>query len=124
MNPIVTVVLETPFVADEEPGGGAVAGDSVEGTFGKGRLPSGVGIVASGDSAGDGEETSGDETGESDRGEGADGGIAGEEAGGEEVASVSISTFIPLLQCPGAAQMKYLFPGDDKVMTVLPSVCN
>ncbi|CAL5406363.1 unnamed protein product [Camellia sinensis] len=51
------------------------------------------------------------------------GGVAGEVGGGAEVASVSISSFIPWAQCPGVPQMKYLFPGEGRAMTVLVPVC-
>ena len=49
----------------------------------------------------------------------ADRGVA---SGGAEVASVSISTFIPWLQCPIVPQMKYLFPGEERGTAVLPPV--
>jgi hypothetical protein len=50
-----------------------------------------------------------------------DGDAAGE-AGEIWVASVSISTFIPWLQCPIVPQMKYLLPCDLRVMVVAPSL--
>lgn len=50
----------------------------------------------------------------------AGGGAKGEAGGGVEVARVSISSFIPPLQCPGVAQVKYLLPGDERVMAVVP----
>lgn len=40
--------------------------------------------------------------------------------GDVEAASVSISTFIPWLQCPNVPQMKYLLPGEERGMMVLP----
>lgn len=58
-----------------------------------------------------------------------EGGVEGEAAGGEgegegerEVARISIWSFIPWPQCPGVPQMKYLFPGDDRMMEVVPSL--
>lgn len=52
--------------------------------------------------------------------------IGGDATGGETgeiwVASVSISTFIPWLQCPIVPQMKYLFPCDVRGMFVAPSL--
>lgn len=146
----MTVVLETPFVADEEPGGEAVveveepggeavAGDSVKGTLASGGLLEGeldgdVGDILGaffGDCAGEGEET-----GVGVEGDALGGGVVGEEGGGvegvagggaegvadggEDVASVSTSSFIPWLQCPAVPQMKYLLPVEERVMTVLP----
>lgn len=60
---------------------------------------------------------------------GGDVGAAGEVGGGEDgvggdgVARVSISTFIPERQWPGTPQMKNLLPEVKRVMAVLPSVC-
>lgn len=50
----------------------------------------------------------------------AGGGVKGEAGGGVEVARVSISSFIPPAQCPGVAQVKYLLPGEERGMTVVP----
>ena len=44
----------------------------------------------------------------------------GADTGGVVVASVSISTFIPWLQCPNVPHMKYLLPGEERGMMVLP----
>ena len=120
------------FVADDgggvgvEPlGEGEFIGDSVEGTTGDdaGLL---TGDCDLGGDRGDIGECMGSEgTGvarESCGGVGgvsADGGAAG---GGAEVASVSISTFIPWLQCPIVPQMKYLFPREERGTAVLPPV--
>lgn len=139
--------MKTPFVADDGWGGGdkplevgEVAGDSAEGTSGEGgpllgELDGDTGDFVGadfGDSAGEGVEISGD--GEAGSGvKGGDacgagvtgvaaGGVAGDGAGGEDVASVFISNFIPWLQCPIIPQMKYLLPGEESLMTVLPSL--
>lgn len=88
--------------------------------------------VNSGDSAGE-LVNSGDSAGELDSGDSMEGitGITGEAAGegdtsGEveevAVARVSISSFIPWLQCPNDPQMKYLFPGEARGMVVAPSL--
>ena len=50
----------------------------------------------------------------------AGGGVKGEAGGGVEVARVSISSFIPPAQCPGVAQVKYLLPGEERGMAVVP----
>lgn len=45
------------------------------------------------------------------------------EAGGlaeADPARVSISTFIPWLQCPSVPQMKYFLPGEESGMVVVP----
>lgn len=116
--------------------GEAEAGNSVEGMTGEnvglsmfdsnnGLGASGSGIY-SGDSAG---EVVGDSSGavegmtEITAGESAtEGDAAGDEAEEIALASVSISTFIPWLQCPIVPQMKYLFPGDVRGMVVAPSL--
>lgn len=52
--------------------------------------------------------------------------LAGELAEGDAVfgevdpARVSISTFIPWLQCPSVPQMKYFLPGEESGMVVVP----
>lgn len=84
-----------------------------------------------GDSSGEGEEVSGageagggvleEACGVGATGE-ACGGFEGDAGAGEVDARVSIPTFIPTVQCPGAPQMKYLLPGEESGMTVLPSV--
>ena len=101
------------LLADEEGGGGErplgegeVPGDSVEGTSGDDGVPG----ADSGDFAGEGEVF----------GAGDDGGVEGDVAGDVAVAKVSISICIPWLQCPSVPQMKYLFPGEERGMTVLP----
>lgn len=132
-------------------GGGEVEGESAVGTSGegggllKGELEGDEGANVGedfGDSSGEGEEVSG--AGEAGDGEvsGADeagggvegdacgvgaageacGGVEGDAGAGEADARVSISNFIPATQCPGAPQMKYLLPGEESGMTVLPSV--
>lgn len=40
--------------------------------------------------------------------------------GGEAVAIVLTSSFIPEAQCPPVPQMKYLLPREDRAMTVIP----
>lgn len=132
-------------------GGGEVEGESAVGTSGeggglpKGELDGDAGDTVGadfGDSSGEGEEVSG--AGEAGDGEvsGAGeagggvleeacgvgaaredcGGFEGDAGAGEVDARVSIPTFIPTVQCPGAPQMKYLLPGEESGMTVLPSV--
>lgn len=64
-------------------------------------------IMTSGDSAGEVVESSGDAAGVTEF-------VA--------LARVSISTFIPWLQCPIVPQMKYLFPGKVRGMVVAPSL--
>lgn len=39
-----------------------------------------------------------------------------------EVDATSTSSFMPVAQCPGVLQMKYLFPGAVSLMVVLPPV--
>lgn len=47
--------------------------------------------------------------------------MSGDKAGnGADAASVTISTFIPKLQCPPAPQMKYRLPGEVREMGVAP----
>ena len=82
-------------------GEGEVPGDSVDGSSGDDGMPG----ADSGDDAGDGEDFG-----------------AGDVAGGVDVAKVSISICIPWLQCPSVPQMKYRFPGEERGMTVLPSL--
>jgi hypothetical protein len=51
----------------------------------------------------------------------AGGSAEGDDAGGAaDDARVSISTFIPWLQCPIVPQMKYLLPGEESGMVVAP----
>jgi hypothetical protein len=51
----------------------------------------------------------------------AGGWIEGDGVGGaDDVARVFISTFIPWLQCPTVPQMKYLLPGEESGMVVVP----
>ena len=76
------------------------------------------GIISSGDSSGEALETSGDSAGEVVE-------SSGDAAGVTEfvaLARVSISTFIPWLQCPIVPQMKYLFPSEVRGMVVAPSL--
>lgn len=136
------VVLEPHFVADEggscgeEPlGGRDVEGTSEEGRgLLKGESDEDVGDNVGadfGDSSGEGAEISGagevlGVTGEAGGVAGlsgvAVGDVAGDSDGGEDVARVVIPTFIPWLQCPIVPQMKYLLPGEERGMTVLPSL--
>lgn len=53
---------------------------------------------------------------------GGDGTVGVVEGGGAEAARVSISSFIPLRQCPPVPQMKYLLPEEVRGMTVTPPV--
>ena len=46
--------------------------------------------------------------------------IVGDGVGGADVARVFIWTFIPWLQCPVVPQMKYLLPGEESGMVVVP----
>lgn len=132
-------------------GGGEVEGESAVGTSGeggglpKGELDGDAGDTVGadfGDSSGEGEEVSGageagdgEVSGAGEAGGGvleeacgvgatgeACGGFEGDAGAGEVDARASISTFIPTVQCPGAPQMKYLLPGEESGMTVLPSV--
>lgn len=132
-------------------GGGEVEGESAVGTSGeggglpKGELDGDAGDTVGadfGDSSGEGEEVSGageagdgEVSGAGEAGGGvleeacgvgatgeACGGFEGDAGAGEVDARVSIPTFIPTVQCPGAPQMKYLLPGEESGMTVLPSV--
>lgn len=49
------------------------------------------------------------------------GGLAeGDAAAEADPARVSISTFIPWLQCPSVPQMKYFLPGEESGMVVVP----
>lgn len=147
LNPIAMMVLKTTLAADdgwggcERPlGGGEVEGESAVGTSGgggglpKGELDGDTGDTVGadfGDSSGEGEDVSGageagggvleEACGVGATGE-ACGGFEGDAGAGEVDARVSISTFIPTVQCPGAPQMKYLLPGEESGMTVLPSV--
>lgn len=133
------VVLKPHLVADEgdscgeEPlGGKDVEGISEEGAWGllKGESDEDVGDNVGGDSgncAGEGGPISGagEELGisvEAGGEAGLSGVAAGDVAGDTDVARVVISTFIPWLQCPGVPQMKYLLPGEERGMTVLPSL--
>lgn len=147
LNPIAMMVLKTTLAAEdgwggcERPlGGGEVEGESAVGTSGeggglpKGELDGDAGDTVGadfGDSSGEGEDVSGaGEAGggvlEEACGVGAAredcGGFEGDAGAGEVDARASISTFIPTVQCPGAPQMKYLLPGEESGMTVLPSV--
>jgi len=67
--------------------------------------------LLTGNLCGDEEDSVGADTG----GEG-----ASAVAGGVVAASVSISTFIPWLQCPNVPHMKYLLPGEERGVMVLP----
>lgn len=81
-------------------------------------------LLSSGDSAGKVVDSSGDSEGMMEEivGESARGDAAGESSEEVELERVSISTFIPWVQCPIAPQMKYLFPGELRGMVVAPSL--
>jgi len=117
VNPvrIWTLLADEGGGGEESVAGGELAGESVEGTS-RDDLGLPTGTLDDGGNAGAGcEVVSGGE---------AVGGVAdgGEDDGGEEAARVSISTFIPWLQCPLVPQMKYLLPAEARGMTVLPPV--
>ena len=127
-----SLVDEVDWSAEWWSRGVAAAGNSDEGmtgdrvglsrcVFNKGLGASGS---YSGDSAGEGVSSSrpGEgmmETSWEPRGEGDS---AGESEVALALARVSISTFIPWLQCPIFPQMKYLFPGEVRGMFVVPSL--
>lgn len=95
---VSTVVDDGPLAA------GDVAGEILGAFFGDGDETGEIlGAIF-----GVGAETGGDD---------ADGGTAG---GGEAVASVLTSSFIPEAQCPLVPHMKYLLPVEDKGMIVIP----
>lgn len=103
-------LLTGDFVGDVV---GDLAGEILGASFGDG-----------GEDLGDGDEA-GDLVGELTTGvvEGVDagGGTGGAAAdGGEAVAIVLTSSFIPEAQCPPVPHMKYLLPREDRVMTVIP----
>ncbi|KAF5746040.1 hypothetical protein HS088_TW06G00205 [Tripterygium wilfordii] len=123
--PVVRLTLKLSLAPDEGGGGetgeeGEVAGVTVTGTSGRDVEVSGAGERFGATEVG---EVSGAGEAVGVTGVAADGGFAGEagDGVGVAVARVSISTFIPELQWPGVPQMKYLLPGDDRAMTVLPS---
>lgn len=96
--------------AGGEAGGGGVG-------FAGGETGGGEVVFAGGEAGGGGVVFAGGEIG--------GGGVvlAGGEAGGVgglEAASISISTFIPRLQCPVVPQMKYRFPEETRGMVVAP----
>ena len=106
-----------------------VAGDwGIGYRFGRADLSAGTGgwlrhdwAIAAGQR--DNARDSGDFAGEGEVfGAGDDGGVEGDVAGDVAVAKVSISICIPWLQCPSVPQMKYRFPGEERGMTVLPSL--
>lgn len=74
--------------------------------------------LLTGNLCGDEEDSVGADTGERSPVTGGEGASA--VAGGVVAASVSISTFIPWLQCPNVPHMKYLLPGEERGMMVLP----
>lgn len=127
---MVSLLADDGGAAKETPGkGGELVGEnsgSSDGdSGGNGDEGDNVG-ASSGECAGEGKpELFGDGEGEET------GGVSGEdgsgefvgEAGGGAVARMSISSFIPWVQCPGVPQMKYLLPGEERAMTVEPPLC-
>lgn len=107
--------------------------DSVEGIIEDGSvLPKGesdigdgvssCGEVDTGAGAGAGEEVELSGAGVGTRVTEEAGGLAGDAVIGADAARVSISTFIPWLQCPIVPQMKYLLPGEESGIAVVPPV--
>lgn len=141
MTPIVILKRKLPCLwADEE---GVSAEDPVEEVWWD--WSDSVGGVKEGDNAGSSEDESDGEGGSTVGvdsagvcvGEGASlssgagvgtkgvtsevgGWIVVDGVGGADVARVFIWTFIPWLQCPTVPQMKYLLPGEESGMVVVP----
>lgn len=132
MRPPLLLSDEAADGSGEDPVLEMEVGDSVEGMT----IAFGVGLKASsGDCAGGGAaaEVSGardeakgvsEEGGRVVEGDSCGARFAAGEAvgGGAEVVArlVSTSSFIPWLQCPIVPQMKYLFPGEERGIVVLP----
>lgn len=142
LNPTVRLAWRLPNLqlSDEEDGcaedpvremevGASVEGMSVgfdAGLMGNSDGKAGDKVGAdSGDCTGEALEASGANGVSTEEGAGIEGdscgaGLRGEAVGAVEGARVSTSSFIPWLQCPVVPQMKYLLPGEDRGMVVLP----
>ena len=110
------LTTKLPWWADEEGGFaadpmGGVWGDSVEGII------EGAADGDGGSFVGEEEWLPGAGVGVTDE---AGGWTEGDAGGGDDVARVSIWTFIPWLQCPAVPQMKYLLPCEESGMVVVP----